>query len=145
MRTWSALDGTAPTSLGTRLVWAPEFLADFRHHAGERAGGESLHNPVKMRWRCRAHRLIYEHARRNGIGPDDPHMQRFARELFLHARQCGAVGLSAEARDLFGLAREASGPRRARGFDCRLYRAATAGLGWCLAGRLSCWADRLRG
>jgi hypothetical protein len=72
-------------------------------------------------------------------------MQRFSRELFLLARQCGAAGLSAESRHLFALAREASGPRRARGLDFRLYRAVAAGLGWRLTGRLSCWVDCLRG
>jgi hypothetical protein len=71
-------------------------------------------------------------------------MQRFARKLFLLARQCGAAGLADESRALFALALEASGPRRARGFDFHLYRAAAAGLGWCLTGRLSCWADCLR-
>ncbi len=131
-------------ALKTRLVWVPEFLADYRHHAGERAGGDSLGNAVKMRWRYRAHRLIYEHARRAGIGANDPHMQRFARELFLLARQCGAAGLGPESRELFALARSASGSRRAGGLDFRLYRAAAAGLGWSLVGRLSCWADNFR-
>jgi len=69
-------------------------------------------------------------------------MQRYARELFLLARQCGAVGLSQEARRLFELAREASGPARSRQLDFRLYRLAAACLGWGLAGRLACWRDR---
>jgi glycosyltransferase involved in cell wall biosynthesis len=130
-------------ALGTRLVWVPEFLADFRHHAGPRAGGGSLGDPAKMRWRARAHVLIYEHARRAGVAPDDPHMRRYARELFLLARQCGASGLAAESRELFELARAASADR-ARRWDFRLYRAAAAVLGWRRAGRLACWADRWR-
>ncbi len=132
-------------ALGTRLAWCPEFLADFRHHRGERASGGSLRDPRKMRWRARAHELIYRHARRAGIGPDDPHMRRYARELFLLARQCGAAGLPGAARDLFGLAREAAGPARGRGWDFRAYRAGAAVLGWCGAGRLACWADHWRG
>jgi glycosyltransferase involved in cell wall biosynthesis len=131
-------------ALGTRLAWCPEFLADFRHHPGERAGGNSLRDPVKMRWRQRAHVLIFGHARRAGIGPEQPAMRRFARELFLLARQCGAAGLADESRELFELAREASGPARRGGLDFRLYRGAAAVLGWRGAGRLSCWADRFR-
>jgi glycosyltransferase involved in cell wall biosynthesis len=131
-------------ALGTRLAWCPEFLADFRHHRGERAGGGSLQDPQKMRWRYRAHLLIYQHARRAGIGPENPHMRHFARALFLLARQCGAAGLAAEARTLFDLSREASGPQRGRGWDYRAYRAGAALLGWCAAGRLACWADGWR-
>jgi hypothetical protein len=129
-------------ALGTRLVWCPQFLADFRHHAGPRAGGDSLRDPRKMAWRARAHTLIYHHALGAGVPCEDPHMQRYARELFLLARQCGAAGLGAEARDLFLLAREASGPARGRGADFRLYRLAGGLIGWCAAGRLACWADR---
>jgi hypothetical protein len=71
-------------------------------------------------------------------------MQHFARELFLLARQCGAVGLDAQSSDLFDLARAASGTLRAGGIDFRLYRLAASILGWSLAGRIACSADRLR-
>jgi len=131
-------------ALGTRLAWCPEFLADFRHHGGQRAGGDSLRDPRKMTWRATAHRLIYRHARRAGIEPGNPHMQRFARELFLLARQCGAAGLAEESRELFALAREASGPSRARKLDFQLYRMAAACVGWSTCGRLACWADHWR-
>jgi glycosyltransferase involved in cell wall biosynthesis len=131
-------------SLGTRLVWCPEYLAEFRHHEGARASGDSIGDPRKMRWRYRAHVLIYLHACRYGISRDDSHMRRFARELFLLTRQCGAVGLAAESRELFLLAREASDAHRARGIDFRLYSSAVACLGWTTVGRLCCWLDRLR-
>jgi len=130
-------------ALGTRLVWWPEFLADVRSHTGRRAGGGSLDDPVRMGWRFAAHRSIYQHARRFGIGPDEPHMRHFARRLFLLARQCGASGLSREARELFELAREASGDS-GRGLDFRLYRLAAGVFGWRAAGRLACWSDRFR-
>jgi hypothetical protein len=71
-------------------------------------------------------------------------MQRYARELFLLARQCGAVGLAAESRELFELAREASGEKNKKSWDFRLYRAAATLLGWRSVGRLACWADRWR-
>ena len=71
-------------------------------------------------------------------------MQRYARELFLLARQCGAAGLAEESRRLFDLAREASEPTRALGLDFRVYRAAVSLFGWCFVGALTCQADRLR-
>ncbi len=132
-------------ALGTRLVWCPEFLVAHIHHAGPRAGNTSVSDPVQMRYHYEAHTSIYRHARGAGIGCDDPHMQRYARQLFLLARQCGAAGLTAESRELFRLAREASGETRGRRLDFRLYRAAAAVLGWQGAGQLACWADRWRG
>lgn len=131
-------------ALGVKLVWCPEFLADFRHHHGERASGNSLRDQRKMRWRFDAHQRIYQHARRAGIDHREEHMQRFARELFLLARQCGAVGLATEASELFALAQAASGPERAQHRDFRFYRMAATILGWSAAGRLACWADRWR-
>jgi len=131
-------------ALGVKLAWCPEFLADLRHHHGTRAGGGSLSNPVRMHARYEAHRLIYAHARTFGVPREDSNMARFARELFLLARQCGATGLPEESRHLFDLAREASVPERARGLDFRLYRLTAKVLGWSLAGRLACWSDRLR-
>jgi glycosyltransferase involved in cell wall biosynthesis len=131
-------------ALGTKLVWCPEFLADARHHTGVRASGGSHTLPDRMRSRYEAHRLIYAHARRYDIRPESPHMQRYARELFLLSRQCGLVGLGAEARKLFDLAREASGPARAQGLDFRLYGLAAGVMGWVRAGRVACWGDRFR-
>jgi glycosyltransferase involved in cell wall biosynthesis len=130
-------------ALRTRLVHCREFLVEVRDHGNGLCHGDA-YDPRRLQHRARAHQLIYEHARRAGMGAEDPHLQRFARKLFLLARQCGAAGLAEESRALFALARQASGPRRAGGLDFHLYRAAAAGLGWCLTGRLSCWADSLR-
>lgn len=71
-------------------------------------------------------------------------MRIYARQLFLLARLCGAAGLSGESLRLFELARQASGPDRAGGVDFRVYRAATAVLGWTFAGRIACWLDTAR-
>jgi hypothetical protein len=71
-------------------------------------------------------------------------MRMYARELFLLSRQCGAAGLAMESRDLFHLAREASGSERGRGLDFRLYRLAATVVGWRAAGTVACQADRLR-
>ena len=130
-------------SLGTRLHFSEAYVAEVRDHdQGRLCRGEAL-DPARLRHRARAHGLMHAHATRTGIGPDVPEMQHFARELFLLARQCGAVGLEAESRQLFGLARGASGQSRAKGIDFQLYRAAARILGWSLAGRIACSADRL--
>jgi glycosyltransferase involved in cell wall biosynthesis len=131
-------------TLGTRLVHCREFLVDVRDHGGARLCQGSAYDPARLRERARAHVLVYGHARRAGIGPHDPHMQRYARSLFLLARQCGAAGLAEEPRELFRLAREASGEARSRGIDFRLYRMAATCIGWRTAGRVACWVDQFR-
>ena len=131
-------------ALGIRLAHCREFLVEVRDHGGSRLCRGDAHDPERLRQRAQAHRLIYGHARRACIPLADPAMQHYARELFLLARQCGAAGLSAEARKMFELAREASGPRRGKGNDFRAYRVVAALFGWRLAGQLACWADRWR-
>lgn len=130
---------------GFRPVWCAECLAEHRHHSGPRASGGAALDRVKLRSRADAHERIYNHALRAGVGPDDPHMKRYARELFLLSRQCGAAGLAGESRELFRLAREASGPERAQGLDFVLYRVTTLVAGWKAAGVIACASDRLRG
>jgi hypothetical protein len=131
-------------ALGTRLVHCQEFLVDVRDHDQGRACQGSPYDPNRMRHRCRAHALIYQHGRRAGIEPDDPHIKQFARELFLLARQCGAAGMANESRQLFELAREASGEQRAAGWDFQIYGRIASCFGWNNAGRLACWSDRWR-
>ena len=131
-------------SLGTKLHFSEAYVAEVRDHdQGRLCRGEAL-DPARLRHRACAHGLIHAHATQAGIGPDVPEMQHFARELFLLARQCGAASLDAESRTLFQLAKSASGESRAGGIDFQLYRAAASILGWSLAGRLACSADRLR-
>lgn len=130
-------------ALGVQLHYVPQFVAEHRHHAQERLSGQGL-KPEALAQRAASHELILGHARRAGLGPDLPEMQHFARELFLLARQCGAVGLTAESSRLFELARETSGARGG-GVDYRLYKASAGLLGWQLTGKLACWSDRLRG
>lgn len=148
---WTALcqeedweyDARAAT-LGAVPVWLPELLAVYRHHEFPRAAHVWKRVPERMRDRARAHTLIYSHALRAGIGPDEPCMQRFSRALFLLSRQCGAAGLSAESHSLFGLAREAAGPARGSGADFRGYEISARLFGWRTAGWIACQADRLR-
>lgn len=129
-------------ALGVRLHWTGTFVSVTRYHgANQWMTGATA---AGLRSRAAAHELILGHARRAGIGPEAPEMRRFARELFLLARQCGAAGLAGESERLFGLARDASGPRRGRGGDFRVYRAGAAVLGWRGMGRLSAMLDKVR-
>lgn len=131
-------------ALGTKLHFCEAYVAEVRDHdEGRLCRGDAL-DPERLVHRARAHKLIFDHATRAGISADASEMQHFARELFLLARQCGAAGLARESRDLFELSIQASGESRAGGIDFTLYRAAAGILGWPLAGRLACWADRFR-
>jgi glycosyltransferase involved in cell wall biosynthesis len=129
-------------SQGVRLHYCEEWVSTTRHHDAGRLSDHGM-KPEVMRDRARAHVLIFEHARRAGIGPEVDEMKHFARELFLLARQCGDARLPAESKMLFEVARDASGPDRDR-IQFRVYAAAARILGWSLTGRIACLTDRLR-
>ena len=131
-------------ALGVNLHFCEAFLAEVRDHERGRLSRGGALNPTRMAARAGSHRLIYEHAKRAGLAVNLPEMQHFSRELFLLARQCGAAGLASESRELFQLAKEASGAERARGIDFTFYRLAAGILGWPLAGRLACASDVFR-
>jgi hypothetical protein len=131
-------------SLGVRLHYCGEFVSEQRSLDAARLSGGGLGAAQKLRNRAAAHQLIFGHAQRAGIGPQVSEMRHFARELFLLARQCGAVGLPREASVLFGLACEASGPHRSNGWDFRCYESMARLLGWEWAGRIACFSDRVR-
>jgi glycosyltransferase involved in cell wall biosynthesis len=127
-----------------RLHYCDAFVSDTRIIFGYQLSAGGSHDPDKLRSRARAHRLILEHALAARISHEISEMQHFARELFLLARQCGAAGLPDEARILFQLARQASGPKRSRGIDFVLYGAGARLVGWRAIGSLTCGLDRLR-
>jgi glycosyltransferase involved in cell wall biosynthesis len=131
-------------ALGTRLHYCDESLVEVRDHDDHRlCKGVALDAP-RLRERAKSHRLILAHARRSGIDHAAPEMQHFARELFLLARQSGAAGLDSESRELFWLARDASGQSRAQGWDFRVYGLFARILGWSSLGRLACYSDAFR-
>jgi len=131
-------------SLGAKLVRVAEPVCVHREHPEARLSRGRALDPARLRDRALAHERVLDHARRAGVTTEAPEMARYARELFLLARQCGAAGIPAESARLFALAREASTAQRARGLDFRLYRALTAALGWRLAGRLAARLDASR-
>lgn len=131
-------------AMGIHLFFVDEFISEEREHSGPRLSRGGATSAEKLLDRAKAHALIYAHAVRAGIQIDDVNMQHYARELFLLSRQCGAAGLESESREMFELARDASGSARAGGLDFKLYRFAAHILGWSTVGRIACSADRLR-
>ncbi len=130
-------------ALGRRLAYVPHFVSEQRGHAADRLSRDGSSDAAKLRDRAAAHALILGHAERAGIGPRAEEMRRFARELFLLSRQCGAAGLEHEARHLHGLARRAARGDRAR-LDLRVYGVLATAFGWRRMGRLACARDRRR-
>ena len=131
-------------SLGVRLHYCEEFLVEVRDHEAHRLGkGDGL-DPVRMRERARAHTLILSHARKAKLKEDSLEMRHFARELFLLSRQCGAAGLAEESRELFELARDASGEARGKGWDFKLYGFLASIAGWRRVGKMACYSDTIR-
>jgi len=130
-------------ALGTRLAYCPVPVSEHRDHVGTRLSRGAQLNPIRNSQRARSHELVFEHASRAGL-MGSSEMQRFARSLFLLARQCGAAGLPEEAKRLFALAQRASGEERARRADFRLYETAATVLGWTTVGRLCQWVDGVR-
>lgn len=130
--------------LGARLVYCPVFVSVHRWHGTDRLHIGGTVDPRKLHDRAMAHELIFRHAQAAGVAVEQSEMQHYARDLFLLSRQCGAAGLGGESRRLFGLARQASGAVRARGWDFRLYKIAASIFGWTTMGRLSAWLDKAR-
>lgn len=129
---------------GVSLLYVAEFISEERDHIGERLSRGGTISQRKLNHRALAHKLILQHAQRAGINESFAEMQHFARELFLLSRQCGAAGLSAESRELFTLARIASGESRAQGWDFRLYKLFAEVLGWTALGKFVCYSDGFR-
>lgn len=132
-------------SFGVALAYCDAFVSEKLEHGAYQLSANGSADPDKLRDRAEAHRLIFGHARRGGVGQDAPEMRHFARELFLLARQCGATGLATESAMLFELARTASTPERRQGLDFRLYGVASRVLGWRNAGLIAQAVDHLRG
>jgi len=129
-------------ALGVKLYYCDEFVSEQRGISSDRLCRRF--DTLTWRDRAKAHALIFEHARRAGIDESAPEMRHFARELFLLSRQCGAVGLAKESKELFQLAKAASGSIRGKGLDFKLYQVLTSILGWVLVGKLACFSHRFR-
>jgi glycosyltransferase involved in cell wall biosynthesis len=129
---------------GVFLNYVAEFVSEEREHDGHRLSRGGTHDKCKLQQRAAAHALILKHAQAAAITETAFEMQHFARELFLLSRQCGAAGLTAESKELFGLARRASGVNRSKGLDFKLYRFVAGIIGWSSIGKLACYSDGIR-
>jgi len=126
-------------ALDTMLVRVDEIVTIIREHSEGRLSGVPGPDPLRLRDRARAHELIAGQAQRAGIAFDAPEFRRFARELFHLARQCGASGLSDDARRLLTIAREIDDTR-----DLQIYARLAAVIGWKNVGRAAALLDRFR-
>jgi len=115
-----------------------------RDHYGERLCRGKALDAKKLAERARAHEMIFHHAINARIPNVTPEMQLFARSLFFLSRQCGATGLVKESKFLFELSIEASGEKRAKGWDYRFYKLGSSFFGWTTMGKLSCYLDMIR-
>jgi glycosyltransferase involved in cell wall biosynthesis len=131
-------------ALGVRLHYCEEFVAEVRDHEQLRLCKGSAHDPARLKERARSHTLIFAHAQKAGIDEFAYEKKHFARELFLLSRQCGAAGLAAESKELFSLARQASGRGRGDKWDFRLYKFIADATSWCFLGKLACYFDTFR-
>lgn len=129
---------------GICLHYLDAQVDEYRDHTGPRLAHAWTMDKRAMADRVAAHLAVYEHALRAGVDDQSPEMRKFARALFLLARQSGAAGLPLASRQAFDASRSASGTQRAQGLDFRLYRAAAAILGWRLAGRAVEWLEAAR-
>jgi glycosyltransferase involved in cell wall biosynthesis len=131
-------------SLGVQLHYTDAYVSEVRDHEENRLCRGAALDPIRLKERAKSHILVFGHARKAGIREDSAEMRRYARELFLISRQCGAAGLPQESRRLFELARQASGPVRGNGMDFRFYRILAGMFGWTAAGNIACFRDRFR-
>ena len=131
-------------ALGVRLHYCETYVVEVRDHDGNRLCRGNALDAARMSERARARMLMFSHARRAGITEDCLEMRHLARDLFLLSRQCGAAGLAETSRELFDLARQASGESRGKGWDFRLYSFLAGFVGWTRLGKMACYSDGIR-
>jgi hypothetical protein len=132
-------------SVGGTLVHCAVPVSEMRDHSGPRLSRGSAHDVARLAMRATAHRLVWRHAKKAGLPANCPsEVSRFARSLFLLARQCGANGLTKEARELHADALEAASTDSDVLLQLRTYKVATRVFGWRLPGRLAQLLDVVR-
>lgn len=120
-------------------------VSETREHEGDRLSRGDVLNSARLVMRAQSHRLVWGHAKQAGLPESAPReVARFARSLFLLARQCGEAGLPNESSDLHALAEEAGKQDSSVRRQLRVYRIVAAILGWQWAGRLGSYFDQFR-
>jgi len=130
--------------LGAELVFCDEFVGDQREHGSARLSRDAWNDRKMTANRAEAHLAMTKHVIHSDLPLTAPEAQHFARELFLLARQAGALGLPDQSRSLFKAAREMSEPKRSKGLDFRAYEVVANVFGWKAAAWLATKLDRIR-
>lgn len=130
--------------LGAELAYCDEFVADQREHRSTRLSRGAWNDRRMTSSRAEAHLAMTRHVVASGLPETTPEARRFARELFLLARQAGALGLPQQSQCLFAAAQDMSEPARRKGLDFRAYAIAANVLGWKTAAWLANKFDRIR-
>ena len=128
-------------ALGIELGYVPEFVCDQRHHAGPRQTGHGKW--LEPDRRVDFFRTLHDCALKAGVAEDAAEMMHFSRWVFAQARQCGELGHSQAADDLFSLARASAQNRNSMEF--RMFAIVSKIFGWKLLGRLTSSVERFRG
>ena len=129
-------------SLHPGLCYVDEFVCEVRDHFDDRLSKYQITHKDKLGDVAKARQLIYRNATLAGFDHSYPEMQIFARSVFHLSRQCSALGLKEDAKNLFELSKKASG--RPYKLEYVLFRLLTLALGWQNMGRLSMWRDQIR-
>jgi len=114
-------------TLNRPLQYCDEYIADHRHHDGERLCHAWRTDAEALRDRVRAHISILHSAYAAGIRSDAPEMKNFIRRLFALARLCGRSDLRNESRRLLRLAEKGAVERLG---EYRMYRLMANLVGW---------------
>lgn len=132
-------------SIGGTLVHCAVPVSETRDHSSFRLSRGSARDPVRLAMRAVSHRLVWGHAKRAGLPGSHPvEVSRFARSLFLLARQCGAAGLIAEAQELHTAALEAGSSDPGVLRQLSTYKGIASVLGWRLPGKFAELIDLVR-
>jgi hypothetical protein len=124
---------------GVHLAYVEDWVCEVRENV-DRFSSRG-HRPGRIVVdRYTAYGTIILDAYQANIPSDTPEMRRFARKLFILARQLGAVGLTHDAQSILKTAEHFGSSKgiRAYGIFANL-------VGWGVAGKLAGFVDRLRG
>lgn len=135
--TWSRLrmyeDWEYECRLGAEnvnLIYIDEFVADVRHHDGEREGLKWVEDDDTFKDMLKAHEMVLEYAFKAGVSRNSDEMKRFARNLFRLAREAGKRGFSAEADVMLS---KAVSIDQSKEKEYQLYRKIAGVIGWKMA------------
>jgi len=126
------------------LGYVPEVLSMQRRHDEPRLSEDGASDPIKLRSRVKARQAIIGYALSSESAYSSPEFKILLNYSFLLSRQCGAIGLSAESKELFMLVKQHLKTGNAKRLQLQCYQLGARLIGWVAMGRLSAWSDGLR-